>query len=71
MKTVKVRPNARVVFSSGIDGRDSHYYIQYSCSGCGRDIRQGDIACDNCGTFHDWSQKAEYVLKREIVWMNR
>lgn len=65
---VKVRPKASVEYSYGNDGKDEHYYIQYRCAGCNRVISQGDIACDNCGTFHDWSMKADYVIKREIIW---
>ncbi len=49
----KIRPNANIKWSEGNDGRDGHYYIEYTCSGCGRIIRELDIACDKCGTFHD------------------
>ena len=64
----KIRPNANIKWSEGNDGRDGHYYIEYTCAGCGRIIRGFDTACDRCGTFHDWSQKAEIVVKREVAW---
>ena len=64
----KIRPRAFIQFSEGNDGRDSHYYIEYRCAGCNRCIRKGDIACDQCGTFHDWSKTASIVIRREIEW---
>lgn len=64
----KVRPHATVEFSNGIDGRDSFYYVHYTCPTCGKSIRENDIACDVCGTFFDWSKKAKIELVRTIVW---
>ena len=64
----KVMPNAKAMYSDGIDGRDAHWYIDYSCSRCGKDIRKGDIACDKCGTFFDWQKTVHIRMNPEIVW---
>lgn len=64
----KVRPSAEVCYSSGIDGRESKWYIDYSCPNCKQYIRKGDIACDRCGTFFDWSKTAHIRMNPEIVW---
>lgn len=64
----KVKPSAKVRYSSGIDGRESKWYIDYSCSNCGKQILEGDIACDRCGTFFDWSKKARIRMNPDIVW---
>lgn len=67
-KVVKVRPRAAVQFDNGNDGRDARYEIEYRCSGCNKIIREGDIACDQCGTFHDWGKKARIKIIREVIW---
>ena len=64
----KVRPLAEEKYSSGNDGRDGHYYIQYSCPHCHKVIREDDIACTNCATFFDWSKKAHTQVKRSLEW---
>lgn len=64
----KVRPSAEGRHSSGIDGRESKWYIDYSCPNCGKQIRTGDIACVRCLTFFDWSKKAHIRMNPEIVW---
>lgn len=64
----KIKPRADIGFSQGNDGRDAHYYIKYSCPSCFKSIRQYDIACDECGTFFDWSQRATIETTQSIVW---
>ena len=64
----KIRPRAHIEWTDGNDGRDGHYFISYYCAGCGRNVREGVVACENCGTFHDWSKKANIVVKRIIEW---
>jgi len=64
----KVRPNAEVKYSSGNDGRDEYYYIQYCCPVCGKNISKHETACDLCGTFFDWSKVATIEIVRNIVW---
>ena len=69
MSVIKRKPMARVEYSYGNDGRDGEYYVQYSCPKCGKKIRFEDIACDECGTFFDWSQKARIKVVREVEWV--
>ena len=64
----KIRPRADYELNHGNDGRDAYYEVVYYCSGCGRRISYRDIACDKCGTFHDWSKKAKIVVRHEIKW---
>lgn len=64
----KVRPFASVGYSYGNDGRDDHYYVKYSCPKCFKNLQEGVIACDECGTFFDWKQEAHIEVRREIVW---
>lgn len=65
---VKVRPRADQAYSSGNDGRDGHYYIKYSCPNCSKVINKYDIACEKCGTFFDWSEKAYIETQRSVRW---
>ena len=64
----KVRPLAEARYSSGIDGRESKWYIDYSCPNCGKKIVTDDIACDRCGTFFDWRKAAHIRMNPDIVW---
>ena len=64
----KIRPNAKAEFTNGNDGRDSHYYIQYSCPNCHKRICKDEMACDNCGTFFDWSKYARLHVEYSAVW---
>lgn len=68
----KKRPNAKIDFDFGNDGRDSKYYIQYTCPTCGRIIWYGyrsETACDQCGTFYDWGEKEPSIeITRTIDW---
>ena len=64
----KIRPNASVAYSYGNDGRDDHYYVSYSCPKCGKRLVNYEIACDECGTFFDWTHTAHIEIRREIVW---
>ena len=64
----KIRPCAERRYSSGNDGRDEHYYIRYSCPKCSKIIGEGDIACEKCGTFFDWSKKAYIETKQFVRW---
>lgn len=63
----KIKPRAEIKLSEGNDGWDFRYYVKYSCP-CGKGIQENDIACDECGTFFDWSQKATIEITRNIVW---
>ena len=64
----KIKPNANIKHSYGIDGRDDYYYVDYSCPRCGKSLKEGEIVCDNCGTFFDWNSKAHIEIKHVIVW---
>ena len=64
----KVRPNAEVEYSYGNDGRDDYYYPSYSCPKCGNYINENQQACEECGTFFDWSKTATIQIVRQIVW---
>ena len=71
MSVKKIRPIAKVEFSEGIDGRDAHYYIAYSCPVCHRSIYGygGSDACDRCGTFYDWGTSEPRIkIKRTVEW---
>ena len=65
---VKVKPIADALYSYGNDGRDAHYYVQYSCPKCKKKISYKDIACDRCGTFFKWNQRARITMLPYIVW---
>lgn len=64
----KVRPSAEKRYSCGNDGRDARWVVDYSCRNCGKPISKGDISCDRCGTFFDWSKTAHIRMNPEIVW---
>lgn len=64
----KVRPTAEKRYSCGNDGRDARWVVDYSCPNCKKPISKGDIACDRCGTFIDWSKTAHIRMNPEIVW---
>lgn len=65
---IKVMPKADAFHSFGDDGRDSHWMINYYCPNCNKPINKGDIACDKCGTFFDWSKTAHVKMIPTIVW---
>lgn len=64
----KIRPNATVEWRDGNYLLNQNYYIQYKCPECCKKIFEGDIACDECGTFFDWSQTAHIKIVREVEW---
>lgn len=64
----KIRPNAKAEWTDGNDGRDGHYYVEYSCPKCHRRIFTDEMACDNCGTFFDWSKHARLQVEYSAVW---
>ena len=64
----KVRPEARVYYNIGNDGKDGYFAVQYECSKCGKPLWEDSVSCPNCGTHFDWSKKAYIVVKREIEW---
>jgi hypothetical protein len=64
----KVRALAEKRYSSGNDGRDSRWVVDYYCPNCRKAIRKGDIACDRCGLFFDWKKTASIRMNPEIVW---
>ncbi len=64
----KIRPDAEIRYEFGNDGRDAHYYISYRCPICGKSLSEGEIACDSCVTFFDWSKTASIEIIRKVVW---
>ena len=64
----KIRPNATIEYSYGVDGRDFHYYISYKCPSCNKNIKEKDIACTECGIFFDWSKRATIKIIRTVEW---
>ena len=64
----KIRPNVRIEWNNGNDGRDGRYEVFYYCPGCGRCISECLVACDQCGTFFDWSKRAEIRVTRSVEW---
>lgn len=68
MAIEKIKPNARMMWTNGNDGRDGHYYICYTCPKCNKPIDEGDIACDECGTFFDWTERAHIKYTQVIEW---
>lgn len=68
MQIEKIPVMAKAVWDDGIDGRDAHYDVQYSCPKCGKIIGYRDIACDECGTFFKWNGRARIEMKPTIVW---
>ena len=68
-KTNKIKPFAEIDSTNGEDGREpTRYYVSYRCPHCYKYLDAGTIGCADCGIFFDWSQRAEIVVKREIVW---
>ena len=67
-KINKVRPTACIRHSEGNDGWDARDYISYQCPTCNKRIGTDDIACDNCGTFFDWSKHARIEIEKVVVW---
>jgi len=68
MTITKIRPNAILNQSWGTDGRDSYYYISYTCPKCNKHIKEYDIACTECGTFFDWTSEARIDYTPHIKW---
>lgn len=65
----KIQPEVRVEWSNGNDGRDGGYILRYYCPNCHKWIRNEDtVACDECGTFFDWSKHAHIIMQPTIVW---
>lgn len=64
----KIRPNAEPHFNDGNDGRDAYWCVNYTCPKCGVRIVRYIMACDQCGTFFDWSKIANVRVVPEIVW---
>lgn len=66
----KKRPKAKIAKKYNADGRGSWYEIDYFCPTCGQMIREFNCenACDNCGTFYDWSKEAKIHIERSIIW---
>lgn len=64
----KIRPCAEIICDNGNDGRDNNMQIKYTCPKCNKIIWRGDIACDKCGTFIDWSKKAYIQTVYKIEW---
>ena len=68
----KIRPIAKAEHNEGIDGWDAHYEVVYYCPTCKRKIGHyhAETACDQCGTFYDWSKKANikvtYTAEYEV-----
>lgn len=64
----KVRPGAFIQFDGGEDGRDCKYVAKYICPKCGKPLYEGQMACEECGTFFDWSKRAHIVVTRSVEW---
>lgn len=58
MSMKKILPKAEAIYDYGMDGRDltKRYRCVFSCPKCGQGIREKETACDECGTFFDWSK---------------
>lgn len=67
----KVRPAAQIEYSDGIDGRNPHHYVSYHCPNCHKYLKELDVACDQCGTFFDWTMKASVRLEPVLDWVVR
>lgn len=67
----KIRPTAKVVEKMNDDGWRTWHEAEYHCPTCGRKIRgyMEETACDECGTFYDWSKKAEVEKVYQIKWV--
>ncbi len=68
LKGTKIRPNAEIKWDFGTDGRDSGYYIEYTCPNCKKRIFQSDYKCKGCNMPIDWSKKAYIEYTRHIEW---
>lgn len=64
----KIRPLATIEHRWNCDGYKEWYEIDYECPNCRKHLKVGDIACDVCGIFFDWSKRARIVVERRIVW---
>ena len=64
----KIIPGASVKYNYGNDGRDDSYRIYYYCPKCWKPLSKYEIACDECGTFFDWSKTASIEIIRKVVW---
>lgn len=64
----KIRALATIKHRWNDDGREEWYEIDYECPNCRKHLSVGDIACDVCGIFFDWSKRAKIVVERRIVW---
>lgn len=42
--------------------------VSYKCPKCGKGISEHEKACDNCGTFFDWTKTAKVRLVPEVYW---
>lgn len=68
MAIEKIKPNADADWTNGNDGKDGRYYIKFTCPGCGREIRENQMACGDCGTFFDWRKQAYIKCIRVVEW---
>ena len=63
-----IRPDADIEFDTGEDGRNPRYLVKYSCPECGARTQLNYIACKECGTFFDWTKKAQIKVEQSIYW---
>ncbi len=64
-----VRPLAEVKFSEGNDGRDWHYYIEYSCPSCKSRVHEYQSVCHKCESKLDWTKVAKIKMVPTIEWV--
>lgn len=64
----KIRPAAVPVQRSDEDGHHIWWGVSYKCPKCGNGISEHEKACDNCGTFFDWTKTARVRLVPEVYW---
>ena len=66
----KIRPNAIIVTESNDDGWRTWKAVEYHCPTCNHKIRgyMKETACDQCGTFYDWSKEAKIETIYQIKW---
>lgn len=77
----KVRPRCETGWTEGNDGRDAHSTFEFYCPTCGRhifttqtcwlDLRMVyslPTACDECGTFFDWSKSPRIKTTSWVEW---
>lgn len=71
MSMKKILPKAEAKWDYGMDGRDPQRIIIFFCPKCGKRIREKETACDECGTFFDWSKRPIIKEILAVEWRER